>query len=187
MLCFCLNGEKLPPEGSALVMWALLFLAFGITALTGLEVVSRAFYALSDTLTPVLAGGLQIVLMWLFSAWLAFSVFPENGGEAIGGLALGFSISNIIEVCLLLWLLRRRVGGLHGRVLLDGFWRMAIASILMAAIMWGILQQISNMSLWIQAIVGGLAGGSVYLLACWLLRLKELRQVVDYGRKRIGR
>lgn len=180
------RGE-VTPEGSALVMWALLFLAFGITALTGLEVVSRAFYALSDTLTPVLAGGLQIILMWLFSAWLAFSVFPENGGEAIGGLALGFSISNIIEVCVLLWLLRRRVGGLHGRVLLDGLWRMGVATLLMGIAVYGVLAQIGTVHLLIQAFIGGLVGGVVYVGGCWLLGLKELHRFVAYGRGRIQR
>jgi putative peptidoglycan lipid II flippase len=180
------HGE-VTPDDSSLIMWALLFLGFGLVALTALEVIARAFYALSDTLTPVLAGGIQIVLMWLLSGWLAFSVFPNNGGEAVGGLALGFSISNVLEVCLLLWLLRRRVGGLHGRVLLDGFWRMALASVFMTLATWWLLQQIATTSLWLQAIVGGLVGGVVYLLACWLLGLKELHRFVNYGRVRIRR
>ncbi|MBX3056031.1 MAG: murein biosynthesis integral membrane protein MurJ [Anaerolineae bacterium] len=170
------------PEGSALVMWALLFFGIGLVALTALEVVARAFYALSDTLTPVLAGGAQIVVMWLLSWWLAFTVFPQQGWEPLGGLTLGFSLSNILEVCLLLWLLRRRLGGIHGRVLLDGLWRMTAAALFMALIMWGVLQQMATASLWAQAIIGGLVGGVVYLLACWGLRLKEMRQFVGYGR-----
>lgn len=178
------------PEGSNLVMWALLFFGIGLVALTALEVVARAFYALSDTLTPVLAGGLQIVVMWLLSWWLAFTVFPGRGWEPLGGLTLGFSLSNILEVCLLLWLLRRRLGGIHGRVLLDGLWRMTAAALLMALAMWATLRPMMDTSLWWQAIVGGLVGGVVYLLACWFLRLKEMRQFVEYGleygRGRIG-
>lgn len=179
------RGE-VTPEGSSLVIGALLFLAVGLVALTALEIVARAFYALSDTLTPVLAGGLQIVFMWLLSSWFAFTVFPRYGWEPLGGLTLGFSLSNVLEVCLLLWLLRRRLGGLHGRVLLDGLWRMSIASVLMAASMWWVLQQIDSSSLWVQALIGGLVGGLVYLGVCWGLRLKELQQLVGYGRRRIN-
>ncbi len=179
------RGE-VTPEGSVLVQWALLFFAVGLVALTALEVVARAFYALSDTLTPVLAGGVQIVCMWLLSSWLAFTVFPQRGWPPLGGLTLGFSVSNIIEVCLLLWLLRRRLGGIHGRVLLDGLWRMSIASCLMALGSWWTLQQLAATPLWLQAIIGSVVGGVVYLLACWGLRLKELRQLAVYGRGRFG-
>jgi putative peptidoglycan lipid II flippase len=180
------RGE-VTPEGSALVMWALLFLGIGLVALTALEVIARTFYALSDTLTPVLAGGAQILVMWLLSGWLAFTVFPQTGWQALGGLTLGFSLSNILEVCLLLWLLRRRLGGIHGRILFDGFWRMSIAAALMAFILWWTLQQLATSSLWLQAIAGGMVGGLVYLAACWGLRVKELRQFVEYGRRRISR
>ena len=51
-------------EATTLVTAALRFYAIGLIALTAIEVIARAFYALSDTLTPVLAGGLQILAMW---------------------------------------------------------------------------------------------------------------------------
>ncbi|VAW43106.1 hypothetical protein MNBD_CHLOROFLEXI01-4341, partial [hydrothermal vent metagenome] len=87
-------------EGTAFVSWALLFYALGLLPLLALEVIARTFYALSDTLTPVLAGGVQIVLMWLLSLWLSQTVFPQQGWLPLGGLALGFSISNGIEMVL---------------------------------------------------------------------------------------
>ena len=107
-------------EATTLVTAALRFYAIGLIALTALEVIARAFYALSDTLTPVLAGGLQILLMWGLSLWFRDVVFPALGWLPLGGLALGFSISNVIEVGVLLWLLRGKLGGLDGRSLLSG-------------------------------------------------------------------
>lgn len=180
------RGE-VTPEGTALVTWALLFFGGGLVALTALELVPRAFYALSDTVTPVWAGGVQIVLMWLLSRWFAFSLFPRWGWQPVGGLALGFTISNILEVGVLLWLLRRRLGGIHGRVLLDGLWRMTLASLAMALAMAWAQQQLSAASLWVQALGSATVGGTVYLLASWLLGLKELRRFVSYGRERFGR
>lgn len=174
-------------SGSDLIMGALLFFAVGLVALTALEVVARTYYALSDTLTPVLAGGVQIVFMWLLSSWLSFHLFPRYGWEPLGGLTLGFSLSNVIEVGLLLLLLRRRLGGIHGRVLLDGLWRMTVAAGVMAAVTTAVLQPLAEASLWWQAIIGGSVGSLVYLLACWGLRVQELRQLLAYGRGRLQR
>lgn len=44
-------------QDTLLVAWALAFYAPGLVGLSALEVISRAFYSLEDTWTPVLAGG----------------------------------------------------------------------------------------------------------------------------------
>ncbi|MCP4419839.1 MAG: murein biosynthesis integral membrane protein MurJ [Chloroflexi bacterium] len=103
-------------ESTTFVSWALLFYALGLVPLLALEIVARTFYALSDTLTPVLAGGVQIVIMWLLSLWFSQTIFPQQGWLPLGGLALGFSLSNSIELLLLLWLLRRKLGGGAGKI-----------------------------------------------------------------------
>jgi hypothetical protein len=79
-----------------------------------------------------------------------------------------------LEVGLLLWLLWRRLRGLNGRYLLDGLLRMGGAGLLMAGVTELLLWQMAATSVWLQAVVGGLAGGMAYLLACALLRVAEL-------------
>jgi len=174
-------------EATALVATALRFYAFGLIALTALEVVARGFYALSDTLTPVLSGGLQIAVMWALSLWFRDSLFPALGWLPLGGLALSFSLSNILEVGLLLWLLRRRLGGLDGRALLSGTARMGAATLAMSAAIVAAVAPLPAGAIWARALVGTAAGGLVYLLACWLLRVAELRQLVGLARRRLGR
>jgi len=174
-------------EATALVATALRFYAFGLIALTALEVVARGFYALSDTLTPVLSGGLQIAVMWALSLWFRDSLFPALGWLPLGGLALSFSLSNILEVGLLLWLLRRRLGGLDGGALLSGTARMGAATLAMSAAIVAAVAPLPAGAIWARALVGTAAGGLVYLLACWLLRVAELRQLVGLARRRLGR
>ncbi len=174
-------------EATALVATALRFYAFGLIALTALEVVARGFYALSDTLTPVLSGGLQIAVMWVLSLWFRDSLFPALGWRPLGGLALSFSLSNILEVGLLLWLLRRRLGGLDGRALLSGTARMGAATLAMSAAIVAAVAPLPAGAIWARALVGTAAGGLAYLLACWLLRVTELRQLVGLARRRLGR
>lgn len=162
-------------QDTLLVAWALLFYGLGLAALTALEVISRAFYALNDTLTPVLAGGAQIGFMVVLSYWLSQRAFPAWGLLAAGGLALGYSLSNFLEAGLLLLLLRRKMGGLNGRFLLDGFWRMGTAGVGMAVVMelgWRMLP--GQAAFWTLLAVGGL-GGVIYLGLCWLFQVKEMR------------
>ena len=174
-------------EATTLVAAALRFYAIGLVALTALEVVARGFYALSDTLTPVLAGGLQIAVMWVLSLWFRDAVFPALGWPPLGGLALGFSLSNVLEVGVLLWLLRRRLRGLEGRALLLGTARMGVAAALMGAAIAGVLAVLPSGAVWARALVGSAAGGLAYLVGCWLLRVEELRQVVGVVTRRVRR
>ena len=171
-------------DNADLVAWALLFYAIGLVALVALEVIARAFYALGDTLTPVIAGGIQILAMVPLSLWLIRSIFPQLGWHPLGGLALGFSLSNFVEVAVLLGLLRRKMKGLNGRSLLDGLWRMGTASVLMAGTIWLTLSWLAESGALWQTLLGGLTGGVVYLLACWMLKVIEIQQFWGYGRRR---
>ena len=174
-------------ESTDLVASALLLISLGLVALLLLEVIARSFYALSDTLTPVLAGGVQVLMMVTLTLWLRDYLFAQRGWSPLGALALGFSLSNYAEVAVLLWLLRRRLGGLDGRTLLNGFWRILLASLLMAGSMWFLLSRLNIESQWIKLILGGFTGAVVYVLASWLLRVEEVKQIVQYGRDRLSR
>lgn len=165
---------------------ALSYFALSLIALMMLELIARSFYALSDTLTPVLAGGVQIAVMAALSFWLSLVVFPARGLLPLGGLALGYSLSNYFEVALLLWLLRRKMGRLAGRALLEGGGKMLLAAGGMTAVLLFTLSQLPA-NPWMQLIVGSIAGGAAYLVACALLRVKELGQILAYGRRRFGR
>ncbi len=169
------------------VAWALLFYAFSLIGLAAIEIISRAFYAMEDTWTPVLIGMLQLASMWLLGYWLANVVFPALDWLALGALALGYTISTLLEVILLLWLLRRKMNGLDGWRLLDGAWRMGLATAIMAAVTWLVFGQLATAAAFWRLLIAGLAAGGTYLGASALLRISELEQVVDSLRRRLGR
>lgn len=174
-------------EATFMATNALFFYALALIPLMALEVTARTFYALKDTWTPVLVGAAQIIFMWVLSIWLSQTVFPSLGLLSLGGVALGFSISNFLEVGLLLLLLRRKIGGLDGRSLFNGFWRMGLASVGMAFTIILTSQMLAEANIFLQLLVGSLAGGVVYVGLCYLLRLSELRRVLEYGRQRFIR
>ncbi len=165
-------------DSTRVVAWALLFYALSLVSLAAIEVVARAFYALSDTTTPVVAGALQLLLMMTAGWWLSRSLFPALAWEPFGGLALGHSLSNWAELALLLALLRRRLRGLDGRRLWDGVWRIGVAGAVMAAAAAVAVRGVAGTGALAAVLAGGLAGGLAYLGASLLLRLEEPRLVI---------
>ncbi|HIP97530.1 MAG TPA: murein biosynthesis integral membrane protein MurJ, partial [Anaerolineae bacterium] len=106
------------------VVWALQFYALGLFAHAVVEIVTRAFYALHDTLTPVLVGvgamSINVVLSLILIRPLAH-----------GGLALANSTATILEMVGLLLVIRGRLEGLEGGRLLGSTLRTALAASLM--------------------------------------------------------
>ncbi len=105
---------------------ALACYAIGLTGYSALKVLNPAFYALNDARTPMWIGISSIVIN-LGAALLLL----EAAGLGHAGLALSTSIVALFGSIGLFWILRNRIGGIHGRALLDSFWKIAAASGLM--------------------------------------------------------
>jgi putative peptidoglycan lipid II flippase len=163
-------------QSTRLVAWALLWYAAGLVGHALLEVIVRAFYAMKDTRTPVLVGAgamtLNIVFSLIFSRW-----FHTLGWAPHGGLALANSLATALESGLLLWLMRKRLGGLGGRRRWLGVARMVIAGLLMIAVLIWWLPLGSRMPVFAHALGGIGLGGLTYWLAALLLRVEESRLI----------
>jgi putative peptidoglycan lipid II flippase len=174
-------------EATRLVAGATQLMALGLLALLFLEVIARSFYALSDTLTPVLVGGIQVMMMAIFSVGLRDLVFASRDWPPLGALVLAFSLSNYVEVGVLVILLRRKLGYLNGAGFYSGAWRMLLGALLMAGAMWVTLGRINENATWLQLIFGVLVGGIVYFLSCLLLRVKELQRILAISLESVSR
>jgi len=82
----------------------LAFLSLGLVWYGLVEVLARTFYAMKDTVTPVAAGIVIIVLNIALSKALLDSM-----GHV--GLALSLSLSTFVEALILVVILQRRIGG----------------------------------------------------------------------------
>ena len=93
-----------------MVSWALLWFTAGLVGHSLVEILSRAFYAVHDTKTPVIIGTVAMGLNALFSFTFAW-IFSQVGWMPHGGLALANSLAVSAEVLVLLLILRRRLNG----------------------------------------------------------------------------
>jgi len=174
-------------EDTGYVAWALLFYALSLSGLAAIEIIARAFYALEDTRTPVIAGAMQLGAMAALGWWMGHDLFPAFEWEPLGGPALGYSVSTFLEFTLLLWLLKGKMDGIEGRYLFDGAWRMALSAALMALASWLVIQQLPAAAALTQLLLSGTAGSLVYLSATLLLSVAELRTLTNLIRRRRGR
>jgi putative peptidoglycan lipid II flippase len=169
-----------------MVAWALLWYGIGLVGHSVVEIISRAFYALHDTKTPVLVGigamSLNLVFSILFS-----NMFAKIGWMPLGGLALAISLATFLEMIGLLILMSRKLKGLKGGSIWEAVGQSVLATVGMGAALmaWSVLTQNRNPAL---VVLGGVAiGGLVYLLIVWLLRVREVRQVWSVLKVRVFR
>jgi putative peptidoglycan lipid II flippase len=111
-----------------LVSDALMVFGIGIFGHAGIEILSRGFYALEDTRTPVQVA----VMAMLLNVVLAFALV---GPFELQGLAAAASITAILEFLVLTSLLQGRIGGFDRRGLGDFAWRLGLATVVMVQVM----------------------------------------------------
>ena len=152
--------------------------AVGLPAFSATRIAAQTFYALGDTRTPLWAGLASVVA----NVALAVSLmWPLQHA----GLALASSLSAYVNLLLLGWLLRRRLGRIGAREILVSLVRTCLASA--ALWIWCALVGSRLGAGWAGALhtLGALVVGAlVYAAAAAVVRAPELRALVGMLRRR---
>jgi putative peptidoglycan lipid II flippase len=185
IVALMLEYGKFDEQSTQMVSWALLWYAAGLVGHCIVEILSRSFYALHNTRTPVIVGvmamALNIGLSVLFSTW-----FERIGWLPHGGLALANSLATGLEAAVLWVLMRRRLNGIQGRRVALGVGQASLGTAAMALALWGWAHLIGGQSAWLVGIGGVVFGGAVYGLSVFLLGVEEIRQILGSVTARLG-
>lgn len=185
-------------ESTQAAAWALSFYATGIAGFTLLEVLSRAFYALEDTWTPVIIGIGAMVSNIILN--LIFIQFIGEAGNLVrgpfAGLALANASTTVIESLILWWLLRRRfsslgtIAGINDGAIIRSVIGTAVASVFMGIGLFVVTQVMSSGGL-VVALLGGVVGAVIFFGFGYGFNLGETRAllspIVRRGLRMIGR
>lgn len=159
---------------------ALGFFSLSITAQGLTPLLTRSFYALEDTKTPVLLSFIDIILTIILSY-----IFVKRFG--VVGLALASSVGAVALMIALLYALHRRFGDLNDAQLLRSTGRIFVVSILAAAVMYltlNIAVHFLNTSTFIgiftQGALAGIAGIGTYITLSFILGIEEVAIVQRY-------
>lgn len=170
-----------------LVASALEFFAVGLVSFAVVEAVTRAFYAMHDTRTPVFAAAVSVGSNVVLSYILA----PRMGHA---GLALSISVTTTVEMLILLTVMHRRIGG-FGPQLTRSVARTVAAAAVMAVValkfagpLARVTDPIHGRSITtIAAFVFTIGSvGLTYLVAAYYLRSPELFDLMARARSRLG-
>ena len=168
-------------NSTQMVAWALLWYAAGLVGHSVVEIVSRAFYALHDTKTPVFVGvcamGLNLVFSLLFT-W----VFAQVGWMPHGGLPLANSLATFLEMAALLVLMRKKLNGLFDKRILTMLLKAGLAVMGMCAALW-VWLSLNPGGVLVTTLGGVILGALVYLAMLALLRVEELQSGLGFIRR----
>jgi len=171
-------------QSTELVAWALLWYAAGLVGHALVEILSRAFYALHDTRTPVTVGviamGINVGLSFLFPI-----LFERWGWMPHGGLALANSLATGSESIALVLLMRKRLKGLNGKHIWKGVSVALLGTSLMTVVVVGWGKLLSIESLLVSLLVSLALGVVAYVGLMWVLKVPELRGMMRMVVKKI--
>lgn len=171
-------------EDTILTLETLSLFAISLFAQALALVLIRAFYAQKDSKTPLYTG-----LISVFANIILAIILIEPLGVA--GLALAFSLSNVLNLVLLFLILHSRLGKLDGQKITISSIKILIATFMLAITAQAIkypIEQIMGLETFfavaVQAAAAALGGSAVYLLSCWLMRSEELNVFLSSLRKK---
>jgi len=166
------EGGEFTAQSTTMAAWALTWYAVGLVMHSVVEVITRAFYALKDTRTPVGVGAAAMILNVIFSL-IFVSLFSSWGWMPHGGLALANSLATGLEMVGLVLILRGRLDGLDARKMIASVGRSALATAAMGLALFGWVQMVTA-PLWLIGLGGALVGAGVYFVGAFGLRSPEL-------------
>ena len=158
---------------------ALQFYALGLVGYSIVRIVSPTFYSLHKSRIPVMVSMASVVVNVALNWWLV-------GILGFRGLALGTSITALLNASVQLWLMRRELNGIDGDRIVGSLVRIAVATAAMAVAAWGanalLMMWLPGSTLVVQVIRLTLSIGAAVLtltLAAQLLRIPEFGEARD--------
>jgi putative peptidoglycan lipid II flippase len=163
--------------------FALAFYSLGLVGVGWQLLMNRAFYAMKDTVTPMVVTLVLVVMNIVFN-W--FLIKPLGHG----GIALGTALSINVGTVLVWYLLRKKIGPFGGGRILNTLWKSVLASLVMAAVITMGMAYLGGGGFARQAVELGaliMLGGIVYFVMVYALRVEELQLGLSLVRRKFGR
>lgn len=154
---------------------ALSYYSLGLFAYAGVHITGRAFYSLQDTKTPVKVACLTLLINIVLNL-----IFMQP--LRLGGLALATSLSALVNLGLLLYLLNKKIGGINGKAILSSLGRMIITSLFIGLVCYlvagALIREVETVSLaakFLQVFIPILAGIATLIIVSFLFKFEEVK------------
>ncbi|MDY6969756.1 MAG: murein biosynthesis integral membrane protein MurJ [Spirochaetota bacterium] len=176
---------KLTSYHVEMIYRALLFASPGIISLAILRITTPAFYSLKDTKTPVLSSAISFILN-IVLGYILMQTWMKHAG-----LSLANSISATAQTLFLIICFQRKIGRVEILSLVVPVIKYTISGAVMALVIWSLSGYID----WVYdpyinrlgfLIIIIISGGLTYCLICYILKVGEIRFLVNLIYKKNG-
>lgn len=174
------QGGQFNTESTDIVAGAFFWFSLGLVGYGLTEIVTRVFYAMQDTRTPVTTTVLTIILNVILARLLMDSM-------GVNGLALSLTVTTAAEALIMMAFLRQRTGKIFSEGFFSWLMRVLLAAGAMGVVIaisrpWlnGVLETDTNFL--VHLIFFGLSVGLyifTFVWVAWILRVPELEMVVN--------
>lgn len=134
---FLFQHGQFSPEDTARTASALVFYGFGLLSFVWVKVSVSGFYAVQNTVTPVVVASASMILNIMLNCVLV-------GPMGFQGLALATTISFTVNFVFLYFLLSERFGMLIDAEFITAILRICLATLMMAAVTYGVYVNIGR-------------------------------------------
>lgn len=153
---------------------ALFYYSIGLIGIGLRDVISKAFYSLQDTKTPMVNASIALIINIILNVILSRYL-------GVGGLALATSISIIFSTILLLRSLRKKIGSFGIKIIF-----LTLLKLILSAIVMGIISKllfeilILKIGLLLSLVISITIGGISYLISVYLLKVEGTKYIVKF-------
>lgn len=165
---------------------ALLFYSIGMIGLAGRTVITKIYYSIGDTKTPMINSTFAVIINIILSLVLV-------GPMKNGGLAFATSMSYIISMTILLFKLKKKVGNYGVDKVRINIIKVTLSSLITSAVilfesrfLLGVIGEGKAQATLI-LLVTLISSIAVYILSAYLFKIKEIRNIWDVIKKLKGK
>lgn len=180
------GASKFPWEATLKTSYTLAFFSISIFAQSVNYLVTRAFYALKDTKTPVLVS----VFTTVFNIGLSL-IFISVLKLEVWSVAFSYSLSSLIDMLVLFYLLNEKVAGFDLKTILKPFTKISYASLIMGIMLYVPLKLLDQyifdttktLNLIVLTGISGLFGVTTYFLLTRWMKVTEIEMLYKLIKK----
>lgn len=173
-------------QDTILTIETLGFFSLSLFSQATIPLLVRVFYAKEDSKTPFYSALIAMVINIILSIY--FSIIL-----GISGLSLAFSIASVLNFVILWIVLSYRLEGLVSRNLIFSIIKMSLAAMaaggtvqLAKVLVWPYIDMTTFIGVFTQGLVSGLAGLFVYIVLCYILKVEELKNIINNFKRKIS-